>query len=88
MVFAFKGLLILNLFERIKVWGYLIDFVKFYKSTRVGHSVFSVQNVPFFSVLKRERHVLFRSFLEIFATYETQKNVTFFSKKRKRMERT
>ena len=33
---------------------------------------------PFFSILKKERSVLFRSFLEFLATYETQKNVPFF----------
>ena len=40
----------------------------------LGTAFFSVQNVPFFPVLKRERYVLFRSFLEFLATYETQKN--------------
>ena len=53
----------------------------------LGTPFFSVQNVPFFSVLKRERYVLFRSFLEILATYETQKNVTFFSVLFKRTEK-
>ena len=45
----------------------------------LGTPFFSVQNVPFFSVLKRERYILFRSFPKFLATYETQKNVTFFS---------
>ena len=45
----------------------------------LGTPFFSVQNIPFFCVLKKERYVLFRSFLEFLATYETQKNVTFFS---------
>ena len=54
----------------------------------LGTAFFSVQNVPIFSVQKRERYVLFRSFLEFLATYETQKNITFFSKERKRTQRT
>ena len=45
----------------------------------LGTAFFSVRYVPFFSVLKKERSVLFRSFLEFLATYETQKNVPFFS---------
>ena len=46
---------------------------------RVGHSVLfrSVRYVLFRS--KKERSVLFRFFLEFLATYETQKNVPFFS---------
>ena len=44
--------------------------------------------VRFFSVLKKERSVLFCSFLEFLATYETQKNVPFFLKERKRTQRT
>ena len=39
------------------------------------------------SVLFKERSVLFRSFFEFLATYETQKNVPFFSKEWKRMQR-
>ena len=46
--------------------------------TRVGHHFFSVQNVPFFSVLLK--NVSF--FFEFLATYETQKNVSVFSKER------
>ena len=53
----------------------------------LGTAFFCVQNVPFFCVLKRERYVLFRSFFEFFATYETQKNVTFFSVLFKRTEK-
>ena len=45
----------------------------------LGTPFFSVWYVTFFSVLKKERFVLFRSFLEFLATYETQKNVPFFS---------
>ena len=45
----------------------------------LGTPFFSVQYVTFFSVLKKERSVLFHSFLEFLATYETQKNVPFFS---------
>ena len=44
----------------------------------LGTPFFYVQNVTIFPVLKRERYVLLRSFLEFLATYETQKNVTFF----------
>ena len=36
----------------------------------------------------KERNVLFRSFFEFLATYETQKNVLFFSKEQKRTQRT
>ena len=46
---------------------------------RLGTPFFSGRYVTFFSVLKKECSVLFRSFLEFLATYETQKNVTFFS---------
>ena len=53
----------------------------------LGTAFFSVQNVPFFPVLKRECYVLFRSFLEFLATYETQKNFTFFSVLFKRKEK-
>ena len=43
----------------------------------------------FFSVLLKECSILFRSFFEFLATYETQKNVTFFfSTERKRLQRT
>ena len=45
----------------------------------LGTPFFSVRYVTFFYVLKKERYVLFRSFLEFLATYGTQKNVTFFS---------
>ena len=54
----------------------------------LGTTFFSVQNVPFFPVIKRERYVLFRSFLAFLATYQTQKNVTFVSVLFKRTERT
>ena len=53
----------------------------------LGTPFFSVQNVLFFFVIKRERYVLFCSFLKFLETYETQKNVLFFSKERKRMEK-
>ena len=55
----------------------------------LGTAFFSVQYVPLFSVLLKERSFLFRSFFEFLATYKTQKNVpnaknaTFFSKERK-----
>ena len=45
----------------------------------LGTAFFSVPYVPFFSVLKKECYILFRSFFEFLATYETQKNVPFFS---------
>ena len=47
----------------------------------LGTPFFSVRYVKFFYVLKKERSVLFRSFLKFFS-YETQKNVPFFSKER------
>ena len=37
------------------------------------------RSFPFFSILLKERSVLFRYFFECLATYETQKNVPFFS---------
>ena len=49
------------------------------RTAGLGTAFFSVQNVPFFSVQKRERYVLFRFFLENLATYATQKNVLYFS---------
>ena len=57
----------------------------------LGTPFFSVRYVTFFSILKKERSVLFRSFLEFLATYETQKNAKnaknapFFCKEWKRM---
>ena len=54
----------------------------------LGTPFFSVWYVTFFSFLKKEHSVLFRSFLEFLATYETQKNVTFFYKERKKMQKT
>ena len=54
----------------------------------LGTLFFSVRCVTFFSVLKKECSVLFHYFLEFLATYETQKNVPFFSKERKRTQRT
>ena len=53
----------------------------------LGTAFFCVQNVTFFCVQKRESYVLFRSFFEFLATYETQKNVTFFSVLLKRTEK-
>ena len=53
----------------------------------LGTPFFSVQNVPFFSIRKRECYVLFGSFLEFLATYETQKNVPSFSVLFKRTEK-
>ena len=50
----------------------------------LGTPFFSVRYVAFFSILKKERSILFHSFLEFLATYETQKNVPFFCKERKR----
>ena len=64
----------------------------------LGTPFFSVQNVPFFFVLKRERYVLFRSFLEFIETQKERKernvllqrtekngkNAPFFLKERKR----
>ena len=40
----------------------------------LGTTFLSVWYVSFFSLLFKERSVLFRSFLEFLATYETQKN--------------
>ena len=51
----------------------------------LGTLFFSVWYITFFSVLKKERSVLFRYFLEFLAAYETQmnaKNVPFFLKER------
>ena len=45
----------------------------------LGTPFFSVRYVTLFYVLKKECYFLFRSFLKFFATYGTQKNVTFFS---------
>ena len=45
----------------------------------LGTPFFSILYVTFFSVLKKERSVVFRSFLKFLATYETQKNALFFS---------
>ena len=50
---------------------------KWFPGSRVGHSV----------LFHAVRSVLFHSFLEFLATYETQKNVPFFLKERKRMQR-
>ena len=53
--------------------------------TGLGTQFFAVWYVTFFSVLKKERSVLFHSFLEFLAIYETQKNfknATFFCKER------
>ena len=60
------------------------------RKSRVGHSVLfrSERYCTFFSVLKRERYGLFRYFLKILATYETQKNGPFFLKEWKRTRRT
>ena len=41
----------------------------------LGTAFFSVRYVPFFSILFKERSVLFHSFFGFLATYETQKNV-------------
>ena len=57
----------------------------------LGTPFFSVRYITFFSILKKECSVLFHSFLEFLATYETQKNpknTTFFCKERKRTQRT
>ena len=67
--------------------GWRLKIVDLDISSGLGTAFFSVQNVPVFPVLKRERYVLFRSFLEFLATYETQKNVTFFSVLFKRTEK-
>ena len=53
----------------------------------MGTPFFSVRYVTFFSVLKKERYNLFRSFLEFLATYETQNNVMFFFVLFKRTEK-
>ena len=39
----------------------------------LGTALFSVRYVPFFSVLLKERSVLFRSFFEFLGTYETKR---------------
>ena len=41
-----------------------------------SHQGWALRSFTFFSVLKKERSLLFRFFLEFLATYETQKNVT------------
>ena len=59
--------------------------------TGLGTPFFSVRYITFFSILKKECSVLFHSFLEFLATYETQKNpknTMFFCKERKRTQRT
>ena len=53
----------------------------------LGTAFFSIGYVPFFSVLFKERSVLFRSFFKFLATSETQKNVPFFYKELKRTQR-
>ena len=48
------------------------------KNAGLGTRSFPLRYITYFYVLKEERYVLFRSFLEFLATYGTQKNVTFF----------
>ena len=45
----------------------------------LGTAFFSVQNVPFFSVFLKNVPFFSVFFVEFLATYETQKNVLFFS---------
>ena len=45
----------------------------------LGTAFFSVPNDPFFCILFKECSILFCSFFKFLATYETQKNVPFFS---------
>ena len=54
---------------------------------RVGHRVLLRSERSVLLRSKREHYVLFRSFFEFLATYETQKNVTFFSVLFKRTEK-
>ena len=49
------------------------DFLE--KKAGLSTPLFSVRYVTFFSVLKKERSVLFRSFLEIWRLMSPQKNV-------------
>ena len=69
-------------------WAMLVNHLGCSPKIRVGHSVLfrSVCYVIFRS--KKERSVLIHSFLEFLATYETQKNILFFSKELKRTQRT
>ena len=55
----------------------ILFFSMFYAG--LGTPFFSVRYVSFFSILKKECSILFRSFLKFLATYETQKSVLFFS---------
>ena len=66
----------------IYIYLYIFLYISQKKNVTFSNSFAKEQNVTFFaffSVLKRERYVLFHSFLEFLATYETQKYVTFFS---------
>ena len=54
---------------------------------RVGHSILFRSECSVLFRSFKECNVLFRSFFEFLATYETQKNVLFFSKERKRTQR-
>ena len=65
------------------------------KLCRVGHSVlfrsfpfFSVRYITFFSVLKKECSVLFSSFWRLMRPKRTFCSFPFFSKERKRTQRT
>ena len=60
-------------------WRLIMVFCVFSKLSGLSTPFFSVRYVTFFSVRKKERSFLFCSFLEFLATYETQKNVPFFS---------
>ena len=58
-----------------------------YQKSGLGTPFFSVRYVTFFSVLKKERSVLFCSFLEFLATYDTQKNAKNSTERKERKER-
>ena len=68
------------------ITGFLSYFCQL--KTGLGTLFFSVQNVPFFSILKRERNVLFPSFWRFMKPKRTLRSFPCFSKEWKRMERT
>ena len=76
---CFNSCFILKIFLSKSIIFKLISFTVFCQN--VCHFICSVlfRLVPYVLFRKKERSILFRSFLEFLATYETQKNVPFFS---------
>ena len=77
-------------FQRCQIWNREYCLLNHF-NPGLGTTFFPIQNVPFFPALIK--NVLFFPvlFFEFLATYETQKNVPFFpffSKERKRTQRT